>query len=484
MLYRHDEAEGKKTEQHYAELTKLIAALDGATRGAPFRDKFDEARTLATQYDAGFKRAAQLSRELDGLFNRQTGELPKLARAITADVTFVLEGAVADEHALEKEADALISRTSTVMLVLALAGLAIGFALAWFIGGAIAKPILGMTGAMQKLAQGDKTAAIPAVGQKDEIGQMAGSVQVFKDNMIKTAEMEAEKEKQREAEIKRQGRIEQLIKDFDAEASSALKTVAGAATELESTAQSMSATAEETTRQATAVAAASEQASTNVQTVASATEELAASVQEVGRQVTQSASIAQKAVDEAAKTNERVTGLAEAAQKIGEVVNLINDIASQTNLLALNATIEAARAGEAGKGFAVVASEVKSLATQTAKATDDIAAQISAIQVATNEAVTAIKGIGATIAEINDIASAIASAVEEQGAATKEIATNVSQAAAGTQEVSSNITSVTQAAGETGTASGQVLSAASSLGKESEALRRKVDEFLAGIKAA
>jgi len=254
--------------------------------------------------------------------------------------------------------------------------------------------------------------------------------------------------------------------------------VASASTELQNTAQAMSATAEQTNVQAGAVAAASEEASTNVQTVAAAAEELSSSLEEVGRQVVESSSIAKSAVEEAAKTNTSVEGLSEAAQKIGEVVELINDIASQTNLLALNATIEAARAGEAGKGFAVVANEVKSLANQTAKATEEISAQISSMQSATNEAVGAIKGIGQTIGNINDIASTIASAVEEQTAATQEIARNVQQASAGTAEVSSNITGVTQAATETGSSAEEVLNAAKELSTQAEQLRSDIEDFM------
>jgi len=255
--------------------------------------------------------------------------------------------------------------------------------------------------------------------------------------------------------------------------------VASTSTELQNTAQSMAATAERTSEQSTAVAAASEEASTNVQTVASAADELSSSIEEVGRQVTDSADIAKSAVEEAAKTNASVEGLAVAANKIGEVVELINDIASQTNLLALNATIEAAGAGDAGKGFAVVANEVKSLANQTAKATDEIGSQIGEIQSATNEAVGAIKGISETIGKINEISSAIATAVEEQGAATSEIARNVQQASAGTSDVSSNIGGVQEAANETGSSAGQVLEAASELSSQAEKLQTEVEGFMA-----
>ena len=254
--------------------------------------------------------------------------------------------------------------------------------------------------------------------------------------------------------------------------------VASASTEMQNTAQGLSATAEQTSQKSSAVAAAAEQASANVQTVASAAEELSSSIEEVGRQVTESSNIAQGAAREAEHTNKSVEELAEAAEKIGQVVELISDIAAQTNLLALNATIEAARAGDAGKGFAVVANEVKSLASQTAKATGDISAQISAIQSATGNAVTAIKGISNTINQVNEISGAIAAAVEEQGAATQEIARNVQEAATGTQEVTANISEVQKAATETGESSGQVLEAAGELSKQAEALQTEIENFM------
>jgi methyl-accepting chemotaxis protein len=261
-------------------------------------------------------------------------------------------------------------------------------------------------------------------------------------------------------------------------------SVAASSTEMKSTAESMASTAEETNSQAAAVAAASEQATNNVQTVASAAEELSASINEIGEQVSQSTIIAQKAVDETQKTNETVQGLAEAAQKIGDVVNLINDIAAQTNLLALNATIEAARAGDAGKGFAVVASEVKSLANQTAQATEEIAGQINAMQSATQDAVGAIGGITTTIEQINEIAGGISAAVEEQGAATQEIARNVQEASQGTKDVSENITGVTLAAQETGKASEDLLTASGELARQGNELKAEIESFMQKIGAA
>jgi methyl-accepting chemotaxis protein len=348
----------------------------------------------------------------------------------------------------------------------------------------VSRPVMRMTEIMKRLAGHDLSVEIDGTGRKDEIGAMANAVQVFKDSMIKADALADEQRSEQQRREKRQQAIELYIQGFDRSVSASINMLATASTELQNTAQSLSATAEETSRQSSVVASASEEASTNVQTVASAAEELSSSIAEISRQVSESTRIAGQAVEDAGRTNTKVQTLAEAAQKIGDVVKLINDIAGQTNLLALNATIEAARAGEAGKGFAVVASEVKSLATQTARATEEISAQIKSIQGATTESVDAIQGITGTISRINEIAVTIASAVEEQGAATKEIARNVQQAAAGTSEVSANIGGLTKAAGETGAASTQALGAATELAKQGETLRADVNRFLADIRAA
>nr|WP_294546099.1 globin-coupled sensor protein [uncultured Rhodopila sp.] len=287
-----------------------------------------------------------------------------------------------------------------------------------------------------------------------------------------------------EASEQRSKSIDALAKAFESKAGELVGKVSIAANDLQTTARSMTGTAGEALHQATNVAAAAEEASVNVQTVAAAAEELASSINEISRQVAQSAKVAGKARDDARRTDGVVQALSDGAQKIGEVVGLISNIAGQTNLLALNATIEAARAGDAGKGFAVVASEVKSLATQTAKATEDIAHQIAQIQTATKDAVDSIRGIGTTIGEISEIAAAIAAAVEEQGSATQEIARNVQQAAAGTQEVSSNIVGVSRGANDTGAAANQVLEAAGALSRQAEQLRGEVGAFIGGVKAA
>ena len=388
---------------------------------------------------------------------------------------------------LKRDGDAVLAETGFLMTLLwVLLGVGIGVAVTvvYLTNRSIVPPILEMVGAMGRLAGGDHSVAIPATDKKDEIGLMARAVLIFKENMIKAKELADKEAEAIKARIARAARVNELTQAFDASISSVLRSVSSASTELQATASSMTATAEETSNQATAVAAATEEASTNVQTVAAASEELASSVTEIGRQVAQSAAIAQKAVEEADRTNMTVQGLYEGAASIGDVVKLINDIASQTNLLALNATIEAARAGEAGRGFAVVASEVKSLAEQTAKATEQIGTQIAAIQNSSSDAVAAIRGITSTISEMNEIASAIASAVEEQGSATQEIARNVQQAALGTGEITANVVGVQQAAGDTGAAAHQVLQASGELSKQSETMRGEVETFLSNIKAA
>ncbi|SEP40512.1 methyl-accepting chemotaxis sensory transducer with Cache sensor [Methylobacterium sp. UNC300MFChir4.1] len=357
--------------------------------------------------------------------------------------------------------------------------------LATLIGRSVARPMRAMTAFMTDLAAGDLTREVPGAERRDEIGAMAAAVQVFKDNLIRTRQLEEETAQARaSAEEHRKRAMREMADGFEAAVGGVIGTVSSSATELQATAGTMSGTAAETAAQSSAVAAAAEEAASNVNTVAAAAEELGSSVQEIGRQVDGAAELARQAVGEADQAGTLVHELSTAVARIGDVVGLISNIASQTNLLALNATIEAARAGAAGKGFAVVAAEVKALAEQTAKATSEISGQILQIQVSTGQAVASIGGITGRIREISNVATSIAAAVEEQGAATQEIVRNVAQAASGTGEVTGNIAGVAGAAEETGAAATQVLGAASELSRQSEHLTAEVARFLATVRAA
>jgi methyl-accepting chemotaxis protein len=371
-------------------------------------------------------------------------------------------------------------------LGLAILGIAvIGGGIAWLIGRSISAP-LGQLGArMQTLADGSLDGDIPGIDRGDEVGAMAATVQIFKDNALRIRGLEqAEAETQARAHAERRSAMESLATDFERSVTGIVRSVSTAAAGMQSTAQSMTSTASDASARAATVGAASESASNNVGTVAAAAEELSSSVAEISRQVARSSEIASKAVGDAESTNVTVRALSTGAEKIGEVVKLIHSIAAQTNLLALNATIEAARAGESGRGFAVVASEVKALANQTAKATEEISAQVAAMQASTSDAVASIGGITQTIAQMSEITVSISTAIEQQGDATREIARNIQSVAAGSSEISAHIGGVTTAAAATGSAASDVLSNARELDKQSGMLRTAVDEFLSKVRAA
>lgn len=355
---------------------------------------------------------------------------------------------------------------------------------AFGLGRSISRPIQKLVANMRSLAAGDLNVRIEGTSRHDEIGIMAGAVQVFKDAMIAKEAADAAAAEEAHAKSRRAEALDRLTKQFEANVLSLTDGLSSASSEMQSTAQSMAHVADRTTHQAVSVASAAQQTSANVQTVAAATEELSISIREIASQVNQSSQVAERAVSDAHRTNGIVQDLATTADRIGTVIQLINDIAGQTNLLALNATIEAARAGEAGRGFAVVASEVKELANQTAKATGEISSQIGSVQQATTEAVKAIHSIAQTIAEMSQISVSIAAAMEQQGAATAEISRNVQEAARGTEMVTGSIDDVRHGAGETGAAASQVLGAAQGLAQHSISLGEEVANFLNDVKAA
>jgi methyl-accepting chemotaxis protein len=464
-------AQMRQAAARFSELLALSAL--------PAERKSEIAKQLVS-YQRDFMTAAEAS--LDQV--QSVAKLSKLhgdAEPLIDELSKLVHDAGVTEKAAAETAD--VQSTELIGAGIPLIAIVVAV-LAWFNGRGVARPLTDMAALMNRLAGGDLTIEVTNADRRDEVGTLARSLEVFKENGLKTRALEAAQRIEQERKEMRQKAVEGYVAAFDRTALATLEALAEAATEMRATATSMSATAEETQLQAGTVAAASDQTYANVQSMAASCEEMASSIAEIGRQVTDASKIADQAVDGAKRTNATVATLADAAQKIGQVVQLIQGIASQTNLLALNATIEAARAGDAGKGFAVVASEVKSLATQTARATEDIAAQIGAIQTVTGEAVAAIKGIGGTIADISRISSVIAVAMEEQGAATQEIARNTQQAASGIELVTSNIAGVSGAAGKTGAAATQVLTAAERLGRQSETLRSNVTEFLEKIRTA
>lgn len=495
-------------QTYVADLNKVLN--DARARSADFKVTAENQRLLSE-----IEATDAMGRELDHALSQFSVYSSQKADKVAAD------------------ANRVYGDIRATLIILAIVGIGASLVVGWLVSRwGIVTPIKSAVGCLKRLAEGKLEVSIYGVDRKDEVGDVAQTMQVFKETAIQARrlaeeqermrrERAEEQERQREAEEARKAEAERLQHEaeekerqeierrrqekeaadkaaaetrrqellaladaFEHTVKSVVQIVTSSATELQSTARTMSHTAEETTRQATVVAASAEEASANVTTVASAVEELTASIGEISRQVDQSAQIANKSVQETEKTNNTATSMAEAAERVGQVIQMISDIAGQTNLLALNATIEAARAGASGKGFAVVASEVKSLATQTAKATEDVTVQISAMQSATESVLGAIKGISTTIGDMNHIATSIASAIEEQDAASREISRNVQEAATGTNDVSSNIGGVSQAAAETGAAASQVLSAATELSRQSEVLLTEVDQFLSRVRAA
>lgn len=475
ILARHESASVEEAEKAFAAAKKAVGQVEKVAVNRVLRSEAGEIKGLIASYVEAFQRSESIDKAVETLVNEKIREE---STRIMDEAEKVKAGAAAEEKKDAEETHAVVNASEKYTFVLAICAIVLGLVMAWIIGNGIASPVIGMTSAMGRLADGDKTITVPALGRKDEIGQMADAVEVFKQNAIEMERLAAEQKAEQDRQIERGKKLEAAVADFDKVITDVVNVVSSAASEMQATAQSLSATAEETTQQANAVAAASEQTTQNVQTVASAAEELSSSIGEIGQQVNKSTTIVANAVTQIEDTNSKVSNLSDAANKIGDVVTLITEIAEKTNLLALNATIEAARAGEAGKGFAVVASEVKTLASQTAKATEEIADQVNAIQETTQSSANSIQLITQTINGVNEISTTIASAVQEQGAATEEISRNVQQAAAGTAEVTSNISGVTEASQQTSDGSTEVLNTASELAKNGERLKLEVENFL------
>ena len=497
-----------------AYLEATLALQDPSTvaarrdRLAQLKKDYDERRDFWSKSDLDPAIKAKLVEKSHGEVQRfwtlvDQSFLPALAKGDTAaaaksyaDITtaYTAHRAVIDDivkqtndenAATEAEATSRVQLFTTIVWsISAFVFIVFGAGLAGIAKGVI-QPITGMTAVMQRLAGGELDSEIPSLGRKDEVGAMAGAVQIFKDNAERVRAMEAAQAvAARKAEEDRKAAMRQVADGFEQAIGRIVRTVASASSDIETAAGSLKKTADTTQQLSTTVAAASAQSSSNVQSAAAAAEEMASSVAEIGRQVQQSQKIAQSAVEQAELTNVGISELSQSADRIGEVIKMITEVAEQTNLLALNATIEAARAGEAGRGFAVVAAEVKALSAQTAKATEEIAAQVTHMQSATAESVAAIRDIGGTIAQISEISTAIAAAVEEQGAATHEIARNVQQAAQGATQVTGSIADVNRGAGDTGSKAEQVHGRAVSLLAESNQLNTEVESFLRSIRAA
>ena len=473
-------------EVRLSELKRIEAEYEPLATSAAERSGLQQYRSHLADYMRINKDVLALSRKNQN--QEATATFREASRAafemVTVDLERLIQINVDGGVIASKEGDIIYDTASTLLIVIGVGGGLFAALACWIIVSGVSSPIRSMTEAMQKIAGGDKTTAIPALDRGDEVGTMAKTLEVFKASLIESDRLRVEQEAQKlRAEEERKLALRKMADAFEGQVGTVVQAVTAAAIQLQASSKQMASTATETSAQATTVASAAEQASGNVQTVAAATEELAMSVNEIASQMERSRSVADRANSEARHTTNLIGKLSDDVVSISEIVALINDIATQTNLLALNATIEAARAGDAGKGFAVVANEVKALANQTARATEEIGGKISTVQNGTSDAVKAINSIAQVITEMSSISSTVASAVQEQTAATSEIARNVEQAAIGTREVSSNIVQVETAARETGTAANQTSKSASEMSRQADVLQREVTRFLDQVRS-
>lgn len=481
FLLNNEEASAIRARKEFGIMDEHLATLLSTVQNASRRTLTQGAISKASTYRAGFDQVVETIGQRNALI---TDELDRIGPDVAQKIeTFKLE-LKASQDTLGPQIKASMDQGVRFGIITALVALIIAAIVSWVIARGLTRPIAGMTSAMARLAEGDVSVAVPAKERRDEIGDMAGAVTIFKDNLIENMRFLKQQEQDRLAQVKRTDTLLSLSRGFEETARSLLDQVVEATSQVDGYIGAVSGVADKNRSLASDVASASNEASTSVQTVAASSEELSHSIKEIAVQVTSSAEVSKRALDEAGQTQATMDALSMGAEEIGAVVQLISEIADQTNLLALNATIEAARAGDAGKGFAVVATEVKSLADQTAQATGEISKKISEVQSACSGAVTAIGGISDTISEMNEIAANIASAVEEQTAAAQEIAQSVQEVSNGTREVDAKITLVASGTQETEAAVGEVGGQVKELTNRAADLRREVDHFLTGIKAA
>ncbi len=488
-LIEEKQAQEKTLELVIENNTKLRRTYEAMITSPEERALYKEWSEVWDSYRKGTQDVMALSRKAAGSYPREAHDLNTITVnliGIKADGVLKKSIELNNNGADTAGQNATDSYNAAFKMVVIALGLAIvlGLVAGFYLIRDVTAGIASIVSPMKALGEGDLTADVPHQGEKTEIGAMADTLQVFKQALISKKAADEAASLEADAKIQRGQRVDSITRDFEKLIGELVSSLSSSSTELEAAANTLTTTAENTGKTSGGAAATSQEVSSNVQSVAVATEEITSSVGEIGRQVQESSRIAGEAVRQAQKTDTSITELSQAAARIGDVVKLITAVAEQTNLLALNATIEAARAGDAGRGFAVVASEVKALAAQTAKATDEISAQVAGMQTATQESVSSIKEIGKTITLISEISSTIAAAVEEQGAATQEISRNVQQAASLSGDVATSIKDVSRGAGETGAASGQVLSAAQMLSTDSARLKIEVEKFLTNVRAA